>query len=98
MKKLVLILAVLLAFPFTGQAQKQFSDKELVNILWAMGEMHPDGFTIDINTLKQPTKGIAVSYAATQNSFEKKDILNVIKHAKAHNGYVGAWYNPKNGK
>ena len=98
MKKLVLILAVLLAFPFTGQAQKQFSDKELVNILWAMGEMHPDGFTIDINTLKQPTKGIAVSYAATQNSFEKKDILNVIKHAKAHNGYVGGWYNPENGK
>ena len=98
MKKLVLILAVLLAFPFTGQAQKQFSDKELVNILWAMGEMHPDGFTIDINTLKQPTKGIAVSYAATQNSFEKKDILNVIKHAKSHNGYVGGWYNPENGK
>jgi len=98
MKKLVLILAVLLAFPFTGQSQKQFSDKELVNILWAMGEMHPDGFTIDINTLKQPTKGIAVSYAATQNSFEKKDILNVIKHAKAHNGYVGGWYNPENGK
>lgn len=98
MKRLALLLALLLALPFAGQAQKQFSDKELVNILWAMGEMYPDGFTIDINTLRQPTQGIAVSYAATQNSFDKKDIPAVIKHAKAHNGYVGGWYNPENGK
>ena len=98
MKRIVLLLTVLLTFPFAGQAQPQISDKDLVNVIWAMGQMYPEGFTLDINTLQQPTKGIAVSYLATQNSFDKKDIPAVIKHAKAHNGYIGGWYNSENGK
>ena len=98
MKRIALLLVVMLAFPFAGQAQPQLSDKDLVNVIWAMGQMYPEGFTLDINTLQQPTKGIAVSYLATQNSFDKKDIPAVIKHAKAHNGYIGGWYNSENGK
>ena len=98
MKRIALLLVVMLAFPFAGQAQPQISDKDLVNVIWAMGQMYPEGFTLDINTLQQPTKGIAVSYLATQNSFDKKDIPAVIKHAKAHNGYIGGWYNSENGK
>ena len=30
-------------------------DKDLVNVIWAMGQMYPQGFTLDINTLQQPT-------------------------------------------
>ena len=98
MKRIALLLAVVLSFPIAGQAQPQLSDKDLVNVIWAMGQMYPAGFTIDINTLQQPTKGIAVSYLATQNSFDKKDIPAVIKHARSHNGYIGGWYNSENGK
>ena len=97
MKKL-LVLFFLLAASVNGFAQQPLSDKDLVNVIWAMGQMYPKGFTIDINTLQQPTEGLAVSYAATQNSFEKKDIAKVIKHAKEHDGFVGGWYNPENGK
>ena len=36
MKKIALFLALLLAFPFAGQAQPRVSDKELVSVIWAM--------------------------------------------------------------
>ncbi len=93
-----LLLSLLMTLSLSGFAQQRFSDKDLVNILWAMGQMYPQGFTIDINTLQQPTEGLAVSYLATQNSFDKKDLPKVIKHAREHNGFVGGWYNPENGK
>ena len=106
MKKLILSIASLLAaiitFAQTGQAQAQtkpnLTDKELYNAVWAMGQMYPDGFTLNINTMRQPTEGIVVSYAATQNSFDRKSIPNVVKHAREHKGYVGGWLNPENGK
>ena len=94
----VLLAVALLALSLSVNGQNKLSDKELYNVIWAMGQMYPEGFTIDINTLKQPTEGIMVSYAATQNSFDKKSIAAVVKHARAHNGLVGGWYNPENGK
>ena len=97
MKRLALLLALLLILPCAGQAQPKISDKDLVNVIWAMGQMFPDGFTLDINTLQQPTTGISVSYAATQNSFDKKSLPAVIKHAHAHNNLVGGWYDPVTG-
>ena len=97
MKKVVLSF-VCLAIAAASFGQSGLSDKELCNAIWAMGQMYPDGFTLDINTLRQPQEGIIVSYAATQNSFDKKCIPGVLKHAREHNGYVGGWYNPENGK
>jgi hypothetical protein len=97
MKKIALLLALLLTLPFTGQAQPRVSDKELVSVIWAMGQMFPDGFTLSLDSLRQPTKGIAVSYSATQNTFDKKRLPDVIKHAHAHNNVVGGWYNPEDG-
>ena len=94
----VLLAVALLALSLSVNGQNKLSDKELYNVIWAMGQMYPEGFTIDINTLKQPTEGIMVSYAATQNSFDKKSIAAVVKHARAHDGLVGGWYNPENGK
>ena len=95
-KTFISIIILLCALPSFGQ--NKLSDKELYNSIWAMGQMYPDGFTLDLNTLRQPQEGIVVSYAATQNSFDKKSIPAVVKHARAHDGYVGGWYNPENGK
>ncbi len=98
MKKTAILLALLLTLPFTGSAQQRISDKELVSVIWAMGQMFPDGFTISIDSLRQPTRGLAVSYLATQNSFDKKSIPAVIRHAREHDGFIGGWYNPEDGK
>ncbi|MBR3292489.1 MAG: hypothetical protein IKI66_09980, partial [Bacteroidales bacterium] len=97
MKKTVLLLVLLLAFPFAGMTQQKFSDKELETILWAIGQLYPEGFTISLDSLRQPDKGIAVSYAATQNSFDKKSLKAVIRHAHEHDNIIGGWYNPEDG-
>ena len=75
MKK-TLLFFLLLALPLAGSAQQKprVSDKELVSVIWAMGQMYPDGFTLSLDSLRQPAKGLAVSYQATQNSFDKKKI------------------------
>ena len=36
--------------------------------VWSLGQTCPDGFTVDVRTMQLQTEGIAVSYAATQNS------------------------------
>ena len=96
--KLFSVFAALLVTLTLSAQQVKLSDKELYNAIWAMGQMYPDGFTLDLNTMRQPEKGIMVSYIATQNSFDKKSIPAVVKHAREHDGLVGGWYNPENGK
>ena len=63
----------------------------------AFSQTHPDGFTLDIRTMTEPTEGIAVSYAATQNSHSRDQLDKVVSHALQHDGYVGGWYNSENG-
>ena len=98
MKKVSILLALLLVLPFAGQAQQRVSDKELVSVIWAMGQMYPEGFTLSLDSLRQPKEGLAVSYLATQNSFDKKSLPAVIKHARTHDGLVGGWYDPEEDK
>ena len=98
MKKAALLIVAFLAFASFGFSQEKLTDKELVNVIYAMGQMYPDGFTLDLNTMRQPTEGLIVSYKATQNSFDRKSIPAVIKHARAHNNLVGGWYNPEEDK
>jgi uncharacterized membrane protein YsdA (DUF1294 family) len=59
----------------------------------AYGQSHPDGFTLDIRTFAEPAEGIAVSYAATQDSHSLRELKKVVRHALRHYGYVGSWYN-----
>lgn len=61
--------------------------------VWAFSQNHPDGFTLDIRTMTEPQEGIAVSYAATQNSHSRNQLNDVVSHALQHDGYVGGWYN-----
>ncbi len=102
MKRLFILLALLTSslftFAQTNRNKVNLSDKEIVNFLWGFAQAHPDGFTIGIDTFDQPKEGIVVSYAATQNSFDKKSLPAVIKHAREHEGFVGGWYNPENKK
>ena len=65
--------------------------------VWAFSQTHPDGFTIDIRTMTEPTEGIAVSYAATQNCHSRDQLDKVVSHALQHEGYVGGWYNSEDG-
>ena len=65
--------------------------------VWAFNQTHPDGFTIDIRTMAEPTEGIAVSYAATQNSHSRDQLDKVVSHALQHEGYVGGWLNSEDG-
>ena len=65
--------------------------------VWAFSQTHPDGFTLDIRTMTEPTEGIAVSYAATQNSHSRDQLDMVVSHALQHEGYVGGWLNGENG-
>ena len=65
--------------------------------VWAFGQSHPDGFTLDIRTMTEPTEGIAVSYAETQNSHSREALNAVVRHALKHEGYVGGWLNNDEG-
>ena len=65
--------------------------------VWAFSQSHPDGFTIDIRTMTEPTEGIAVNYAATQNCHSRNQLDKVVRHALKHEGYVGGWYNTEEG-
>ena len=49
-------------------ATEQSAITTIADKVWAFSQTHPDGFTINIRTMTEPTEGIAVSYAATQNS------------------------------
>lgn len=89
MKKLFLALALCCAFLPAFSQKEKLTDKELVNVIYAMGQMYPDGFTLDLNTMRQPTEGLMVSYKETQNSFDRKSLPAVIKHARAHQNLVG---------
>ena len=76
---------------------EQDNISSIADKVWVFSQTHHDGFTLDIRTMTEPTKGIAVSYAATQNSHSRGQLDKVVNHALQHDGYVGGWYNSENG-
>ncbi len=78
-------------------ATEQSTVTNIADKVWAFSQSHPDGFTVDIHTMTEPTEGIAVSYAATQNSHSRDQLDKVVSHALQHEGYVGGWFNSENG-
>ncbi len=65
--------------------------KTVSDTLWAYSISHPDGFTVNITTLTEPTEGVVVAYAATQGCHSQKQLNRVVRHAMRHDGYVGGW-------
>ena len=68
------------------ETDRRLSKASLADAVWTFSMTHPDGFTLDIRTLTEPTEGISVAYAATQNSHGREAL-----HATAHEGFVGGW-------
>lgn len=66
--------------------------------VWAFAQSHPDGFTLDVRTMTVPSEGIAVSYAATQGCYSRSSLNVVVRHALAHDGYVGGWPDKETGR
>jgi len=88
--------AVLTACATDDNPAEQTNVSVIADRVWEYAKAHPDGFTLDIRTMKEATEGIAVSYAATQNSHSRNQLDNVVKHALQHDGYVGGWLNNDN--
>ena len=78
-------------------ASEQSIITNIADKVWSFSQSHPDGFTIDIRSMAEPTEGIAVGYAATQNSHSRDQLDKVVSHALQHEGYVGGYYNSENG-
>ena len=69
----------------------------LADKVWAFSQNHPEGFTLDVRTMTEPSEGVAVSYAATQNHHTRNQLSKVVSLALQQDGYVGGWYNHENG-
>ena len=99
MKRIILLFSaiILTSSVFCQTPTETLSDKDLATYIWALSKTYPDGFTFDLNTFSHPKEGLYVSYKETQNSFTRKSIRKVIKHAHAHDNIVGGWRDPDTG-
>jgi hypothetical protein len=70
---------------------------DLIVRVWEYSLNNPDGFTINIETMKPLKFGLIVAYKETQNHFGKEQLQNVINHALRHEKLVGGWLNIENG-
>jgi len=88
---------VLSACSRSDSTTRHDSTAALADQVWAYGQSHPDGFTLDLRTMTAPREGIAVSYAATQGSHSRSQAAGVVGHALQHDGYVGGWIDGQQG-
>ena len=70
--------------------------EQLFEAILAIAKQSPDGFTVDLTTLKKVTKGISVAYLETQDSFGEEGLKRVLNHAEMHEKKVGGWLNEEN--
>ena len=67
------------------------SVRAVADSVWTYSVSHPDGFTMNLATMTEPTVGVVVAYAATQGCHSRKQLGRVVRHAIRHDGYVGGW-------
>jgi len=65
--------------------------EQLIDRVWDYSLNNPDGFTLNIETMKPIKYGISVAYLETQNSFGKESLNGVINHALKNGKSVGGW-------
>lgn len=70
--------------------------EQLFKAILKVAEANPQGFTVDLTTLKRVTKGISVAYIDTQDSFGEEGLKRVLNHALMHEKRVGGWLNEEN--
>lgn len=83
----------IISLAFLCAAALSCGTARLADRVWSYGETHPEGFTLEINTWKEPQEGISVAYESTQNHHARADLRRVVRHARSHSGYVGGWRN-----
>lgn len=86
-----LFLVLTLSSCFSNKHVATANKETTAEQVWTYSLSHPDGFTIDIRTMTEPTEGISVAYAATQGCHSRKALDSVVSHAIKHNGFVGGW-------
>ena len=70
--------------------------EHLISAILERANANPEGFTVDLTTLKKVTKGISVAYIETQDSFGEEGLRRVLNHALSHEKKVGGWLNEEN--
>ena len=63
--------------------------EQLFEAILKIADANPDGFTVDLTTLKKVTKGISVAYLETQDCFGEEGLKRVLNHALMHEKKVG---------
>jgi fructokinase len=58
--------------------------------------LNPDGFTIELPTLKPVISGIIAAHIETQDCFGDDGLEKVIEHALNHDKVMGGWLNEDN--
>ena len=71
--------------------------KQLTERVWEYAKNNPEGFTLDLKTMRPIRFGIVVAYLDTQNGFGKEGLEKAIEHAVRHDKVVGGWLNNENG-
>lgn len=96
MAKILHSLLFLLLLPgvFSCGTQRRVSQRSVADSVWTFSQTHPDGFTVNLSSMTEPTEGISVAYAATQSSHGRQALDAVVSHATAHEGFVGGWLDP----
>ena len=90
----ILFSALSLTACFGGKHVTTTNVETMADQLWNYRLSHPDGFTVELSTMTEPTEGIAVAYAATQGCHSRETLDYVIDHAIKHDGFVGGWLDP----
>ena len=65
--------------------------EEMIKSVLRYAKDNPEGFTLDINSMKPVKFGICVAYIETQNCHGEDGIKKAIEHARLHNNIVGGW-------
>ena len=67
----------------------------MADYIWEFKDSRPDGFTLSLSSLTEPSEGISVAYYSTSTVLDKDDLDVVISHSLSHDGYVGGWLSAK---
>lgn len=72
--------------------------RQLIDGVWEYSLINPNGFTLDIETMKPIKYGISVAYQETQDSFGKESLNGVINHALRNGKAVGGWFDTESNR